>query len=54
MTKQTAVVVYVLIMVAIIVGVDTLFLRSHLWSRLAVNAAIVVLFGAVYLLFLHR
>ena len=29
-------------MVAVIVGVDVLFLRHHTWPRLAVNIAIVV------------
>lgn len=54
MGKQLAVVLYVLAMVGVVVGVDVLFLRHHLWPRLIVNIAIVVLFGTVYLLFLRR
>ena len=45
---------YVLVMVALIVGVDVLFLRHQFWPRLAVNVGIVVVFGTVYLLFLRR
>lgn len=45
---------YLLAMVAIIVGVDVLFLRNHFWVRLIVNAGIVVVFAAVYLKFLKR
>ena len=43
---------YVLVMVALIVAVDVLFLRHQFWPRLAVNVGIVVIFGAVYFLFL--
>lgn len=43
---------YVLVMVVVIVGVDVLFLRDQFWPRLAVNIGIVVVFAAVYVLFL--
>jgi hypothetical protein len=33
-------------MVAVIVGVDVLFLRHHLWPRLAVNTGIVAISAA--------
>jgi hypothetical protein len=52
--KQAAVVLYVLAMVAVIVGVDVVFLRHHLWPRLIVNVGVVLVFGAVYFLFLKR
>jgi hypothetical protein len=45
---------YALVMVALIVGVDVLFLRHHPWLRLAVNVGIVLLFGVVYLRFVHK
>ena len=45
---------YVLAMVAIVVGVDVLFLRHHLWARLIVNIGIVLVFAAVYWRFLKR
>jgi hypothetical protein len=50
--RPVLVALYVLVMVAVIVGVDVLFLREHVWVRLAVNVGIVALFGAVYVLFL--
>jgi hypothetical protein len=45
-------VLYVLAMIAIIVGVDVLFLRHDLWPRLAANIGIVLVFVAVYFRFL--
>jgi hypothetical protein len=52
--RQAAVVLYVLAMVAIVVGVDVLFLRNHFWPRLIVNVGIVVVFGAAYFRFFKR
>ena len=54
MGRQAAVVLYVLALVAVVVGVDILFLRHHFWERLAVNVGIVLVFGAFYLRFLKR
>ena len=51
MGRQLAVVLFVLAMVVVIVGVDVLFFRSHLWLRLMVNVGIVLVFGAFYLRF---
>lgn len=45
---------YVLVMVAVVVGVDVLFFRNHLWLRLMVNVGIVLVFVAFYLWFLKR
>jgi hypothetical protein len=45
---------YVLAMVAVVVGVDVLFFRHHFWDRLIVNVGIVLVFAAVYLRFLKR
>jgi hypothetical protein len=52
--RQAAVVLYVLAMVAIVVGVDVLFFRHQFWPRLIVNVGIVLVFGAFYLWFLKR
>jgi len=52
--RQAAVVLYVLAMVAVVIGVDVLFFRHHFWARLIVNVGIVVVFAAVYLRFLRR
>ena len=51
---RTAVVLYVLALVAVIVGVDVLFFRNRFWERLMVNVGIVLVFGAFYLRFLKR
>jgi hypothetical protein len=47
-------VLYVLAMVAVIVGVDFAFFRSRFWERLMVNIGIVLLFAAFYLRFFRR
>ena len=46
-------VLYVLAMVAVVVGVDVLFFRDKtwFWERLAGNVGIVLLFGAFYFRF---
>ena len=54
MGRQAAAALYVIAMVAVIVGVDVLFLSHHLLARLISNVAIVVVFAAVYLLFVRR
>ncbi|MHB1854646.1 MAG: hypothetical protein ACYCSJ_13015 [Acidimicrobiales bacterium] len=48
MGARAAVVVYVLAMVAVVVGVDILFFRQHAWARLIANIGIVLVFGAFY------
>jgi hypothetical protein len=52
--RQAAIVLYVLALVAVVVGVDILFFRHHLWERLIANIGIVLVFGAFYLMFLKR
>lgn len=54
MGRQVAVVPYVLALVAVVVGVDVLFFRHHLWERLIINVGIVLIFAAFYLRFLKR
>ena len=54
MGRQAAVVLYVLALVAIVVGVDVLFFRNQFWERLIVNVGIVLVFAAFYLGFLKR
>ena len=51
MGRQVAVVLYVVAMVAVIVGVDLLFFRNRFWDRLAANIGIVLLFAAFYFRF---
>jgi hypothetical protein len=54
MGRQAAVVLYVLALVAVVVGVDILFFRHHFSERLIANVGIVLVFGAFYLRFLKR
>jgi uncharacterized protein (DUF983 family) len=52
MGRQVAVVLYVVAMIAVIVGVDFAFFRNRFWERLIVNIGIVLVLGAFYLRFL--
>ena len=54
MGRQVAAVLYVVAMVAVIVGVDFLFFRNRFWERLIVNIGIVLTFLAFYLRFFRR
>jgi hypothetical protein len=54
MGRQAAVVLYVLALVAVVVGVDVLFFRNQFWERLTVNIGIVLVFVAFYFRFLKR
>ena len=54
MGRQAAVVLYVLVMVALVVGADILFFKNQFWPRLMVNVGIVLVFLAFYLRFLKR
>jgi len=51
---RTHVVIFVLVLVAVIVGLDVLFLRERFWLRLIVNIGVVVVFAAVYFRFLRN
>jgi hypothetical protein len=54
MSRQAAIVVLVVAMIAVIVGLDVLFFRHHVWARLLANVGVVLLFAAFYLRFLER
>lgn len=54
MGRNATVALYVLAMAAVVVGVDVLFFRGHVWERLAANVGIVLVFGAFYFRFLHH
>jgi hypothetical protein len=54
MGRQIAVALYVVAMVAVIVGVDFGFFRNRFWERLMVNVGIVLVFAAFYLRFVRR
>jgi len=54
MSRQAGTVLYVLALVAVVVGVDVLFFRNRFWERLMVNVGIVLVFTAFGLRFLKR
>lgn len=54
MGSKATVVLYVLALIAVVVGVDVLFFRNHFWPRLIVNIGIVLVFGAFYFRFLKH
>jgi hypothetical protein len=54
MGRREPIVLYVLALVAVVVGVDVLFFRNRFWERLMVNVGIVLVFAAIYLRFLKR
>jgi hypothetical protein len=51
MVRNLSLALYGVLMIAIIVGVDVLFFRGHVWERLMSNVGIVLLFAAFYLRF---
>ena len=54
MPKNTYVVLLVLVLIAVVVGVDFLFFKDRFWERLLVNIGIVMVFAAFYLRFLKN
>ncbi|HEX7460829.1 MAG TPA: hypothetical protein VF317_01485 [Dermatophilaceae bacterium] len=54
MGRQAATVLYVLALVAVVVGVDVLFFRHEFLERLTVNVGIVLVFAAFYFRFMKR
>jgi len=54
MSRPLALALYVVVMVAVIVGLDLLFFRNQFWERLAVNIGVVLVFGAFYFRFLRN
>ena len=54
MSRQVAIVVLVVTMIAVIVGLDVLTFRHHVWPRLLANVGVVLVFAAFYLRFLKH
>jgi hypothetical protein len=54
MGRQVAGALYVVAMVAVIVGLDVAFFRNRFWERLIANIGVVMVFAAFYLRFLGR
>lgn len=53
MGRHVAVALYVLAMIAVVVGLDVAFFRHRFLERLIANVGIVLLFAAFYLRFLR-
>jgi len=51
MVRNMSVVLYIVVLIAVVVGVDLLFFKNRLWERLIVNIGIVLVFAAFYLRF---
>lgn len=51
MGKHAAVALYVVVMAAVIVGLDITFFRNRFWERLMLNIGIVLVFAALYFRF---
>jgi predicted cobalt transporter CbtA len=54
MGKSAVAVLYVLAMVAVVVGLDILVFRHQFWERLIVNVGVVLVFVGFYLRFAKR
>ncbi|MBN9604296.1 MAG: hypothetical protein J0G33_15350 [Afipia felis] len=54
MSRYVVSALWVAAMVAVIVGVDIMFLRNRFWERLMANVSIVLVFAALYLVFFRR
>jgi hypothetical protein len=54
MGRSIVIVLYVVAMVAVVVGVDFAFFRNRFWERLVANIGIVMVFAAFYLRFVKR
>lgn len=52
MGRQAAVALYVVAMIALIIGLDILFFKNRFWERLIVNIGVVLVFAGFYFRFL--
>ena len=48
MTRNMSIVLYTVVMIAVVVGVDLLFFKNRFWERLTVNIGIVLVFATFY------
>jgi uncharacterized membrane protein len=54
MPRNPYVVLFILVLIAVVVGVDLLFFKNRFWERLIVNVGIVLVFATFYLRFLKN
>jgi hypothetical protein len=52
--ENMSVVLYIVVLIAVVVGVDLLFFKHRFWERLMVNIGIVLVFTGFYLRFLKN
>jgi len=52
--RNPYVVLFVLVLIAVVVGVDLLFFKTRFWERLIVNIGIILVFAAFYFRFLKN
>jgi hypothetical protein len=52
--RTMSIVLYVVVMIAVVIGVDVLFFKDRFWERLIVNIGIVLVFVAFYFRFLNN
>ena len=52
MTRPLLLVACLVVLIAVVIGVDVLFFRNHFWERLIANIGIVLVFAAFFLRFL--
>lgn len=51
MTRNVAIVLYIVALIAVVVSMDLLFFRNRFWERLIANIGIVFVFVAFYFRF---
>ena len=49
--ENLSVVLFIVVLIASVVGIDVLFFRHRFWERLMVNIGIVLVYAAFYLRF---
>jgi hypothetical protein len=54
MTRNTSIVLFIVVMIIVIVSVDVLFFQNRFWERLIANIGIVAVFAALGLRFLKN
>jgi len=54
MTRTFQGLIFALIMITVVVGMDVLFFRGRFWERLMANMGVVLIFAAFHLRFLKR
>lgn len=54
MTRTMIIALFIMVLIAVVVGVDVLFFRHRFWERLLVNISIVLVCAAFYFVFLKN